>query len=73
MSAPAPDKGPAVPKAEHGTPSEVSWNDGEGRQPYANQGPVEAGPSTGDEAENGDRGERSGRNLQQFDEVRKIP
>ena len=62
-----------TPKAEHGTPSEVSWDDGAGRQPYANQGPEEAGPAAGGEVSEGDRGERSGRNQQQLEEVKKKP
>lgn len=62
------------PRAEHGTPSEVSWNQGKGRQPYANQGDEEAGETGGgDEFPAGDRGELSGRNLEQLDEVRKKP
>jgi hypothetical protein len=61
------------PKAEHGTPSEVSWNGGTGRQPYANQGPEEAGETGGGEFPAGDRGELSGRNQEQLDQVRKKP
>ena len=60
-------------KAEHGTPSEVSWDDGAGRQPYANQGPEEAEPTTGGEAQEGDRGEWSGHNLEQLEQVKKKP
>lgn len=60
------------PRAGHGTPSEVSWNGGAGRQPYANQGPEEAAETGGgDEFPAGDRGELSGRNLEQLDEVKK--
>jgi hypothetical protein len=61
------------PKAEHGSPSEVSWDHGRGRQPYANQGAEEAGPATGDEYEAGDRGERSGRNLEQMEQAGGTP
>lgn len=62
------------PKAGHGTPSEVSWDEGQGRQPYANQGPEEAEqPGGGDEFPAGDRGELSGRTLEQLEEVRKKP
>ncbi|MGZ5194089.1 MAG: hypothetical protein ACXWJM_01690 [Ramlibacter sp.] len=61
------------PKAEHGTPSEVTWDQGKGRQPYSNQGPVEADePGSGEIAE-GNRGEASGRNAEQLDQVRKMP
>jgi hypothetical protein len=61
------------PRAGHGTPSEVSWNGGTGRQPYANQGPEEAEQTGGGEFPAGDRGELSGRNLEQQDAVRKKP
>lgn len=61
------------PRGIHGTPSEVSWNEGAGRQPYANQGPEEADETGGDEFPAGDRGELSGRNLEQQDAVRKKP
>ena len=67
-------KGPEAGKAEHGTPSEVSWDGGGGRQPYSNQGPEEAGPANGgDEFSEGDRGEASGRNLEQLEEAKKKP
>jgi hypothetical protein len=62
------------PRAGHGPPSEVSWNGGAGRQPYANQGEEEAEQTGGgDEFPAGDRGELSGRNLEQQDAVRKKP
>lgn len=73
MSSESPHKGPDKGKAEHGTPTEVSWDDGAGRQPYANQGPEEAGPPPGAEVREGDRGELSGRNLEQFEQVKKMP
>ncbi len=73
MSTDAPGKRPDQPKADHGTPSEVNWDDGAGRQPYANQGAEEAGPATGDEAREGDRGDKSGRNLEQLEDVKKKP
>jgi hypothetical protein len=61
-------------KAEHGAKSEVTWNDGKGRQPYANQGAQEArGTAGGDEFAEGDRGDLSGRNLEQLEQVRKKP
>ncbi len=73
MSTDATGKNPDEGKAEHGTPSEVSWDDGAGRQPYGNQGAEEAGPATGDEAQEGDRGDQSGRNLEQLEQVKKRP
>jgi hypothetical protein len=64
----------AKPRAGHGTPSEVSWNQGQGRQPYANQGPEEAAQAGGgDEFPAGDRGELSGRNAEQLEQVKKKP
>jgi hypothetical protein len=74
MSDPKPGESPKSEKAEHGPPSEVSWKGGEGRQPYANQGPVEeSGPAGAGEVEDGDRGELSGRNLEQLEQVRRKP
>jgi hypothetical protein len=74
MSTRQPAAKPGSGKALHGTPSEVSWDGGAGRQPYANQGEEEAEqPGGGDEFPAGDRGELSGRNLEQLDEVRKKP
>ena len=61
-------------KAEHGAKSEVTWDGGKGRQPYANQGPEEAhGTASGDEFAEGNRGDLSGRNLEQLEQVRKKP
>jgi hypothetical protein len=59
-------------RAQHGAASEVNWNGGRGRQPYANQGAEETGEAGGEFAE-GDRGELSGRNLDQLAEVRRKP
>lgn len=74
MSTRQPATKPGSGKAQHGTPSEVSWDGGAGRQPYANQGEEEAEQTGGgDEFPAGDRGELSGRNLEQLDEVRKKP
>lgn len=71
-------KNPGEPidgKAEHGAPSEVTWEGGAGRQPYANQGSREAQEPNApdDEVSEGDRGELSGRNLQQLEQVKKLP
>jgi hypothetical protein len=73
MSIPYSGKEPKSGKAEHGTPSEVSWGDGTGRQPYANQGPEEAQEPSPVDAPEGDRGELSGRNLEQLEQVRGKP
>jgi hypothetical protein len=73
MSDRSPDRKPKAPRAEHGTPTEVSWGDGTGRQPYANRGPKEADQTAGGEVSVGDRGELSGRNLEQMEQVRKLP
>ena len=69
-----PGEGPHTGKASHGARSEVSWNSGAGRQPYANQGAEEAAePEVGDHVSEGNRGELSGRNQEQLEQVRKIP
>lgn len=60
-------------QARHGPRSEVSWDGGKGRQPYANQGKQEQDPAAAGEVEAGDRGESSGRNLEQLDAVRGKP
>ena len=74
MSNDAPGKDPKDEQAEHGWRNEVSWDEGAGRQPYANQGPEEAGETGGgDEFSEGDRGELSGRNLEQLDQVKQKP
>jgi hypothetical protein len=71
MSNKAPAKGPQAGKAEHGAPSEVTWKSGKGRQPYANQEGGEA--AHGGEFAEGDRGELSGRNQEQFEQVKRKP
>lgn len=58
-------------QARHGGRTEVNWDGGKGRQPYANQGAQEQGP--GGEFEAGDRGDASGRNLEQLEEVKQYP
>jgi hypothetical protein len=60
-------------KAEHGAPSEVTWKGGKGRQPYANQGPEEATPAGGGAFEQGDRGDLSGRHVEQVEQAAKKP
>ena len=67
-------KAPDAGKAEHGDRSEVSWDEGAGRQPYANQETGGEGePYGGDEFSEGDRGELSGRNLEQLEQVKQKP
>lgn len=68
-----PGPPPEQPKAEHGAPSEVTWRGGAGRQPYGNQGPSEAGEPGIGEVSDGNRGELSGRNLEQLEQVKKKP
>jgi hypothetical protein len=60
-------------QARHGSRTEVSWNGGKGRQPYSNQGAEEQGPATAGEYEAGNRGDASGRNLDQLEEVKEKP
>jgi hypothetical protein len=60
--------------AQPGYPSEVRWQAGEGRQPYANRGETEAAePNSGDVFEAGDRGSHSGTNQEQMRQVRQKP
>jgi hypothetical protein len=62
-------------RADHGVRNEVTWDDGAGRQPYANQGLREGEEpnAADDEVPEGNRGESSGRNLEQLAEVKKKP
>jgi len=60
-------------KAGHGPQSEVTWDDGKGRQPYANQGAEEETSGEPTEEEAGSRGVASGRNLEQLEQVRGTP
>jgi hypothetical protein len=75
MTNKAPASQRPADKADHGVPNEVTWDGGAGRQPYANQGPLEADEPNApdDEVPEGDRGETSGRNLEQLAEIRKKP
>jgi hypothetical protein len=68
-----PGKDPEPGKARHGPRNEVSWEGGSGRQPYANQGPEEAAEPSPGETELGNRGDLSGRNIDQLDEARRKP
>lgn len=61
-------------KAQHGARSEVNWDGGQGRQPYENQdGAAPGGPAAAHETAQGDRGEASGRNLEQLEQVKRKP
>jgi len=60
-------------RAAHGYRNEVSWDGGKGAQPYSNQGSEEQGPASAREYEGGDRGDVSGRNLEQMEEVKGTP
>ena len=63
---------PQAPKAEHGARSEVTWEGGSGRQPYTNQGTEEGvEPNAPTDKGGANRGEVSGRNQEQLDEVMK--
>lgn len=65
---------PEDAKAEHGAPSEVTWESGQGRQPYQNQDEAPQGaPAAAHEAAEGDRGAASGRNLDQMEQVKRKP
>jgi hypothetical protein len=72
-SRPSGEETKAPGQAQHGYRNEVNWGDGEGRQPYGNQGMEEAPPAAGGEEPQGNRGERSGRNLDQLEEVKRKP
>lgn len=60
-------------QASHGRRTEVTWDGGQGRQPYANQGSEELAPGASQEFEGGDRGDVSGHNLEQLEEVLELP
>lgn len=61
-------------KAEHGARSEVTWDGGQGRQPYENrESTSEGGTSAANEVAQGDRGDLSGRNLEQLEQVKRRP
>jgi hypothetical protein len=67
-----PGETPQHGGARHGSRTEVNWDQGRGREPYANQGEEEAAPGSA-AYEGGDRAEHSGRNLEQMEEVKKMP
>jgi len=73
MSTDSPSPEKPADKAAHGYRNEVSWDKGQGRQPYSNQGEQEQpAPGSAEWAE-GDRGSQSGENLKQLEEVKRKP
>jgi len=63
-----------IAKAKHGPRSEVVWNGGSGHQPYGNQETGEAAQASGaHEFAEGDRGQLSGRNLEQSKKAKGTP
>ncbi|HTH81047.1 MAG TPA: hypothetical protein VL593_18885 [Ramlibacter sp.] len=66
-------KAPEAGLAKHGPRSEVTWEGGSGRQPYANQGAQETTESDNREVAEGNRGDESGRNAEQVDKTRGTP
>ena len=62
-------------QAKHGARSEITWEGGSGRQPYSNRGKEEAAEPNApdDEVAEGNRGDRSGRNVDQLDEAKRKP
>ena len=58
--------------ASHGYRNEVSWDGGQGRQPYTNQ-EEELPPAAAREFEGGDAGDVAGRNLEQMEQVTGTP
>ena len=70
---PSAGKPEDAPKAAHGPRNEVTWEGGSGRQPYANQGEEDAAEPGSEDVAEGNRGELSGRNLEQLEEARRKP
>lgn len=79
---PTTQKPPATPaddnaqpaQARHGYRNEVTWEGGSGRQSYSNQGHEETpSPAAGEESADGNRRERSGRTLEQLEQVKRKP
>ena len=78
MNTNEPKKGPGEAEgdggAEHGYRNEVSWDGGKGYQPYTNQEDVANGGNDAmPQVEGGDRGDVSGRNLEQLEAVKQKP
>lgn len=71
---PAGETPDTAARARHGYRNEVNWEGGSGRQPYSNQGRQETpSPAAGEQAPEGNRTQRSGNNVEQFDRVRRKP
>ena len=63
-----PDRNDGAQPAPHGTPTEVSWDQGKGRQPYANRKETAVDAvAAGSHFAEGDRSELSGRNQDQLE------
>jgi hypothetical protein len=60
------------PRAQHGYRNEVSWDGGQGRQPYTNQ-EEELPPAAARDFEGGDAGDVAGRNSEQMEQVKRKP
>ena len=73
MNTPKGTPGKDAGRARHGPRSEVTWEGGSGRQPYANQGCEETTESDNHDVPEGNRGDQSGRNLDQLRKVRGTP
>lgn len=73
MTQPVPQPKDEHTKAEHGARSDVNWDGGQGSEPYTNQGTGEADEPHSEEFSEGDRGDLSGRNLDQLEAVKKKP
>lgn len=69
----APGEAEGDGKALHGPSTEVTWDGGRGSQPYANQGREEQGPAAAHGHPAGNRGEASGRNQDQLEQVKGLP
>lgn len=59
-------------QARHGYRNEVSWDGGQGRQPYTNQ-EEELGPAAAKEYQGGNAGDTAGRNVELLDEMKRKP
>lgn len=60
-------------QAAHGYRNEVSWDEGEGRQPYSNRGDAEQTTDAFPEAEAGNAGDAAGRNVEDLEAVKEKP
>jgi hypothetical protein len=67
-----PRKDETQPRAQHGYRNEVSWDGGQGRQPYTNQ-EQELPPAAARNFKGGNAGDVAGRNSQQMEQVKRKP